>query len=128
MEKRMPRVNLSKPAAPVTDIEKKFNINKWIPLLCAGAAVGVTIIALNELKKVRKELFLIKKESGPNEETTLRMGNLEKQLKILSEFVKEKPPQPTVLKNVVKEDPPVRIINEEEYEEIEVTDDEEEEN
>ena len=35
---------------------------KWVPLICAGTAVGVSIIALKEIKNVRKEVLLMKKE------------------------------------------------------------------
>ena len=47
-------VPVSKPATTVSDF------SKWIPLICAGAAVGVGIIALKEIKNIRKELILVK--------------------------------------------------------------------
>ena len=42
---------------------------KWIPLICAGAAVGVSIMALKEIKNVRKDLILLKKEQMNNSST-----------------------------------------------------------
>ena len=32
-------------------------VSKWVPLICAAAAVGVSVIALKEIKNVRKELY-----------------------------------------------------------------------
>ena len=31
-------------------------LSKWVPLICAGTAVAVSIIAIKEIKNVRKEL------------------------------------------------------------------------
>ena len=39
---------------------------KWVPLICAGAAVGVSVLALKEIKNVRKELMSLKKDSIGN--------------------------------------------------------------
>ena len=108
------------------------NLSKWIPLLCAGAAAGVSIIALKEIKNVRKELMTLKKDQvkGPDTELIKRMKNMEDQLKILTDFIKSSSVKETVtkesevIKNVVKENNPVKIINNDEYEEVEVTDDE----
>jgi hypothetical protein len=137
------------------DIKPKSlsNLYKWVPLLCAGAAAGVSIIALKELKNVRKELVTLKTEKFQDTGLHKRMENLEDQIKMISEYIKNgtpqhyspPPPQPqfynknkvkkedTVIKNVVPEQKKVTIINEPEdmeegveYEEIEVTDDEEE--
>ena len=108
------------------------NLSKWIPLLCAGAAAGVSIIALKEIKNVRKELMTLKKDQvkGPDTELIKRMKNMEDQLKILTDFIKSSSIKETVtkesevIKNVVKENDVVKIINNDEYEEVEVTDDE----
>jgi hypothetical protein len=164
------------------------SISKWVPLICAGGAVALSIIALKELKNTRKEIMLLKKETfgGNNEEISKRMENMEEQLRTLTDFIKknkspsrsnymvpphmQSPPivpqqprqtipmqQPSphpqfpykqtkftpeetgkkkvkeeVIKNVIDEPVPteINIINEEEdeYEEVEVTDDENEEN
>jgi len=108
-------------------------LSKWVPLLCAGAAAGVSIIALKEIKNVRREIMVLKKEQTKpqNEELTNRMLAMEDQLRLLTEFIKNKDKvnkEAEVIRNVVKETPPapVTIINNEEYEEVEVTDDEEE--
>ena len=106
-------------------------LSKWVPLLCAGAAAGVSIIALKEIKNVRRELITVKKEqnSGVNVELDKRMKVMEDQLKILTEFIKNKDKvtkESEIIRNVVKKEQaaPVTIINNEEYEEVEVTDDE----
>jgi hypothetical protein len=147
---------IKKPVFPkgmVSDIEQvtQSSVSKWIPLICAGAAAGVSIIALQEIKKVRQELIVIKKEqcsSGVSDEVNKRMENIENQMKILTSYLKppassvvkeevsnvkiftghNKPPISSVVKEVIKEEPTIKIINDEEYEEIEVTDDEAEEN
>jgi hypothetical protein len=109
-------------------------ISRWVPLICAGAAAGVSMIALKEIKNVRRELITLKKEQAKpvNDELGKRMQAMEDQLKILSEFIKNKESvskeSVNVIRNAVK--PPgeaVKIINGEEYEEVEVTDDEDEE-
>jgi hypothetical protein len=106
-------------------------LSRWIPLVCAGAAAGVSIIALKEIKNVRRELITLKKEQAKpvNDELGKRMQAMEDQLKILSEFIKNKESvskeSVNVIRNAVK--PPgedIKIINGEEYEEVEVTDDE----
>ena len=120
------------------------NLSKWIPLLCAGAAAGVSIIALKEIQNVRKELKT--KNQGCNEEHAKRLEIMEEQLKNLSEFITNKqnkqnkfvpekiyhkppPPKEHVIKNAHTVLPnEVKIVNEnfdpDEYEEVEVTDDE----
>jgi len=134
---------MSMPKSTIVDSPTKTTIgtlSKWIPLLCAGAAAGVSIIALKEIKNVRKELIILKKDQGSksvNDEMNKRMQVMEDQLKILTDFItKDKvEKQPEIVKNVVKEsNVPIKIINKEdkiinndEYEEIEVTDDEAEE-
>ena len=111
-------------------------LSKWIPLICAGAAAGVSIIALKEIKNVRRELITIKKEQAKpqavNDELSKRMQAMEEQLKILSEFIKNKEhlsKEDTIIRNAVNpQTETVNVINgEEEYEEVEVTDDEAEE-
>jgi len=117
------------------------NFSKWVPLICAGAAVGVSILALKEIKNVRKELIIMKKESvqGPlqtvDTELSKKVEMMDEQLRKITEYlVKKKEPKQTkrenkpVLKDV-KEPVDVNIINsspeDEEVEYIEVTDDEE---
>jgi hypothetical protein len=120
---------------PVPQMATVSTVTKWIPLLCAGAAAGVSIIALNEIKNLRKEMVTIKKESSvvPNEDLSKRMKSMEEQFKTLSDFIKsnqKKAKDSEFVRNVVKEqvEAPIKIINDEEYEEVEVTDDEAEEN
>jgi len=109
---------------------------KWVPLICAGAAVGVSVLALKEIKNVRKELIALKKEqasapgqSGPSAELSQKIELMDEQLRKITQYLanqnKEK-----VVRNVIPKEP-VKIINEpvkEEEEEVEyeeVTDDEE---
>ena len=103
-------------------------LSKWIPLLCAGAAAGVSIIALKEIKNVRKELITLKKEQmskNGNDELNKRMILMEDQFKILTDFIKNKESkQSEIIKNAVKESETIKVINSDEYEEVEVTDDE----
>ena len=106
-------------------------LSKWIPLICAGAAAGVSIIALQEIRNLRKEIGTIKTEKNPAIELNKRMENMEEQLEMLSCFItnkkKVKKDTNVIRQAVTPEPPPVQIINDEEYEEIEVTDDEAEE-
>ena len=94
-------------------------------MVCAGAAAGIGIIAIKELKNMRSELMVLKKEksTGVNDELNQRLMMLEKQISSLSDLIKK--PKETVIKNAVETPAEkVNIINNEEYEEIEVTDDE----
>ena len=125
----MSRIKMKVPEVETVTKSTISNLSKWIPLLCAGAAAGVSIIALKEIKNVRKELMTLKKDQvkGPDTELIKRMKNMEDQLKILTDFIKNKETvtkESEVIKNVVKENNPVKIINNDEYEEVEVTDDE----
>ena len=124
----MERVKL--PKVKGLDIEAPNNLSRWIPLICAGAAAGVSILALKEIKNVRAELTSIKKDQNTSlgDDINKRMLAMESQLNGLSEFIKAKSdiPPDHVIKQAVKKPNNVTIINNEEYEEIEVTDDEEE--
>jgi len=119
-------------------------VSKWVPLICAAAAVGVSVIALKEIKNVRKEIVSLKQVKTVTSDVgiTKKIADLDEQLKKITEYLKMKseqekrkvvhqspPPQPAnsgeVIKNIIS--PPVKevnIINSDEYEEIEVTDDE----
>ena len=150
---RRPVLKVPSPAMPVPQVMQKPDDNlmkmaaKWIPLVCAGAAVGVSVIALKEIHNTRKELVNIKKEqltapSGGNEVLAKKMELMESQLAKITEYLRNSqrpmgppppPPQPVrreefIKKAVVKEPEEVKIINEthdpDEYEEVEVTDDE----
>jgi multidrug efflux pump subunit AcrB len=75
------------------------NVSKWVPLICAGAAVGVSVIALKEIKNVRKELVNMKKEqiisktTGVPETLTRKIEELDEQLKKITEYLKTKSEQ-----------------------------------
>ena len=125
---------------------KSSAVTKWLPFICAGAAVGVSILALKELKKIKSEMVVVKNQqpivkSDPT--LNLKMDQLEDQLKKINEYLmNNNPKNPKIIRNAVpdllKE---VKIINESdekfenvnvenvednnEYEEIEVTDDDE---
>jgi hypothetical protein len=138
------------PEISETPVPSTSTITKWIPFICAGAAAGISIVALQEIKKLRVEVQEIKKEpTNSSEMLGKRMETMEQQLKTLTDFIKNRneietvsqtikkttipspPPQPPVsgvMKNIVQQPPlpeGIQIINGEEYEEIEVTDDEE---
>jgi len=125
--------------SPNLDILTKpeMSFAKWLPLLAAGAAAGVSLIALKEIKSVRNEILIMKKEqsSGVSDELTKKIHLMESQLQDITDFLKNgntkaAPNAPSkVVKNVVKEElKPVNIVNdnEDEYEEVEVTDHEDE--
>jgi len=102
---------------------------RWLPFICAGAAAGISIVALQELKAMRKELVAVKAQAPQPSDFNKRMDTMERQLKMLADFVENKQKitkESDVIRNVVSETDNVRIINDEEYEEVEVTDDEEE--
>ena len=117
------------------------NIAKWVPLICAGAAVSVSIFALKEIHNTRKEIINIKKEgfvNNNNDLVTKKMEAFEAQLDKITNFLQQQSrqgsnipehrpthrPKPKEEIHSVDVDPePVNIINEE-YEEVEVTDDE----
>ena len=132
---RIKKPSFSKTVPDTLPTINTSTVTKWIPLLFAGAAAGVSIIALNEIKKVRKEIISIKKDqSGASlgDEINKRMENMEGQLKLLADFVQNKETltkKSNIIRNAVNESElnDVHIINGEEYEEVEVTDDENEE-
>ena len=66
------------------------SIVKWIPLLFAGAAVGVSILALKEIKNVRKELISLKKESMSNvKENQLGDPEFLKRIELMDEQIRK---------------------------------------
>jgi len=136
MSKKMPS---SFPTSPSLDLKSKSlsNLYKWVPLLCAGAAAGVSIIALKELKNVKNELVSLKSEKFEDTGLHKRLETLEDQIKMISEYIKNgnpqqipqqqipqpQPPQPhfynkskvnapSIIKNAVPEQKKVTIINE----------------
>ena len=119
--------------SPTIVPEVSSNLTKWIPLLCAGAAAGISIMALKEIKNVRNELIHLKKDNntkGNDSELTKKMELLEEQLKTITDYLKNKDTvdkrKNIIIKNVIpQEEQEVKIIDNDEYEEIEVTDDEE---
>lgn len=145
MEFKMPKhPKLPDSGLPESTGNVMNTIAKWVPLICAGAAIGVSIIALKEIQSVKKELTLSKK-NVPDEELAKRLEIMELQLKNLSDFIMvprktakhvnpKKSPNVNVLDQVIKNamnpQTETKIINENEkydpteYEEVEVTDDE----
>ena len=114
-------------------------ITKFLPFICAGTAVGVSVLALKELKKIKTEMVVLKNQqthSSADPELSKKMDRFELELKKINEFLmNNNGKNPKIIKNILKsqEIPPknVKIINEPEeeeeveYEEVEVTDDEE---
>jgi len=113
---------------------------KWVPLICAGAAVGVSVIALKEIKNTRKELIMLKKEqlsgnsSAGNKELTKKIELMDEQLRKITEYLanQNKPQKKSpIIKEAFKTKlDNVKIINSVDNdesgdeEEVEVTDDE----
>jgi len=121
------------------------SFSKWVPLICAGAAVGVSVLALKEIKNVRKELMNMKKEQiapvtnsvGPDPELTKKIELMDQQLRKITQYLsnqnkpKAEVDQPVVKKvvkpetiNIINKEPVVQAEEEEEVEYEEVTDDE----
>jgi len=140
MSKKMPLP--TKQPIPDIKLEKGGNVGsvvtKWVPFICAGAAVGVSILALRELKKIKTEMELLKNQKTVNTVTdpalSKKMEQLEEQLKMINQYLANNSPKnPKIIKNAVKTEIPdnIKIINEPqeeeniEYEVVEVTDDEE---
>ena len=126
---KQPNLNLEKTGSIIT---------KWVPFICAGAAVGVSILALRELKKIKKEMESLKNQKPINTVTdpviSKKMEQLEEQLKMINQYLmNNNSKNPKIIKNAVKTEIPdnIKIINEQEpednveYEVVEVTDDEE---
>ena len=120
------------------DTVKKSNVTKWLPFICAGAAVGVSILALKELKKIKNEMVVVKNQqinvSKSDPILNKKMEQLEEQLKKINEYLmNNNPKNPKIIKNIIKTEIPndIKIINEPEenieYEEVEVTDDDDSE-
>ena len=130
MSRRTLAPEIKIPPIESIDLEKKMSsFAKWIPLICAGAAVGVSVIALKEIKNVRKEMLLLKKEQMSSTDSGLskRIEMMEKQLNIMNEYLKNQSggKSEPIIKNAVKNEE-INVINdEEEYEEVEVTDEDE---
>ena len=141
----------AKPTSKITQTGSM--VNKLIPFICAGAAVGVSVLALKELKKVKNEMLLVKNKQSTvptnvvktDPELVKKMDQFELEFKKINEYLmNNNPKNPKIIKNVLKTEPikeikiinepvkePIKIIEPEsdvEYEEVEVTDDEEEEN
>jgi hypothetical protein len=93
------------------------SLSKWVPLICAGGAVALSIYVLNEMAETKKELLALKKSD-----------RFDKKIKHLEEIISKLSvkKEPFIKKAAPPEEPEVNIINdpEEEYEEVEVTDDE----
>jgi hypothetical protein len=136
---------IKKMKVPEVTVQTKSNLAKWVPLICMGTAVGIGFFALKEIKNVRSELVAVRNEPV-NKELTQKLNLLEKQLEMLKHQEQQQkqqqkqpspPPPPPVVPKKVKEI--IKDIIEEEkevtnfvsfdpelYEEVEVTDDEDE--
>ena len=142
----LPKVHLPKEFLPKDILQDTFKstsvITKWLPFICAGAAVGVSILALKELTKIKTEMVIVKNQqmnstvkSDPL--LTKKMEQLEDQLKKINEYlVNNNPKNPKnskIIHNALKTEIPkeINILNDPEegieYEEVEVTDDEDSE-
>jgi len=152
----LPGISVSSPAKTATDTVKTTAnvLSKWIPLICAGTAVAVSVIAIKEIRNVRKDVMLMKKEqltlvtNLPNKTLNEKIERMDEQLKRITEYLTNQnkktsddvKPEKIIKQAVKKKVEKVNIINsekddideessddEEEVEiEIEVTDDEKE--
>jgi hypothetical protein len=137
--KKLPEFGIKAPkqitTSEVSNAQIMSSFAKWVPLICAGAAVGVSVLALKEIKNVRKELITLKKEqnvtssSDSNSELTQKIELMDEQLRKITQYLANQSKEKIVRNVITKE--PVKIINEEpvvkEEEEVEyeeVTDEE----
>jgi len=124
-ESSVPDISLEQ-AKPVSSFAS--SLSKWVPLICAGAAIGVSVIALKEIKNIRKDIIEMKKnpEGGSSVDVNVinKINEMDAQLIKISEFlanenrktasVLEEEQQPPPKKNVItkvineKQNPPVR--------------------
>jgi hypothetical protein len=124
------------PEIPKLSVKDSTFVTKWLPFICAGTAVGVSVLALKELKKIKSEMVVLKNQptNVKDPELSKKMDRFELELKKMNEFLmNNNGKNPKIIKNILKsqEQTPkkVKIINEPEednveYEEVEVTDDE----
>ena len=121
---RKPRLNIID-----TESLNMDSFSKWMPFICAGSAIGLSIFVLRELKKTKDEMHTLTKANSNDPGVSKKLSELEKQLNTISEYIKNtKSRKSPIIKKAVVIDPEPTIINEatdSEYEEIEVTDDEE---
>ena len=130
------RVKIADTITPTPDIDTDA-VSKWLPFIFAGGAIGIALFALREIKNTKNEIVNMKSENG-TKLIEKKMELLEDQLKGISDHLKvnSNKPQPRHIPPKVKKviiepepEPEINIINdfdENEYEEVEVTDDEEE--
>ena len=126
---------LPKKSIPVSDLpgtellsSGSETLLKWAPLVCAGVALGIGVLALTEIRSMKEELMGVRKEKTDLTDITKKFDDLDVQMKRMNEYLTKKDKNP-VVKSVVKPEIPKEpnVINEQyEYEEVEVTDDEEE--
>jgi hypothetical protein len=119
-------------------------VTKFLPIICAGAAVGVSILTLKEMKKLQSELIAVKTQNHTKEDhvekeqLSKKLAQFEEQLKRINGYLANNNPKDRkIIKNAMKVPANVNIINQpepanaefdkNEYEEIEVTDSEGEE-
>jgi hypothetical protein len=135
------------PQGKPNNVQGISGLSKWVPLICAGSAIGIGLFALKEIKNTRRELSVLRKESfsatpADNSKLEKKMELLEEQLKTITIFLKNKQdipppvqrPLPKKKKEIIEpvdvEPENIVIINAEqdynpdEYEEVEVTDSE----
>ena len=128
MDKLSKKPKLSNIPAIDTDSFNMDSFSKWMPFICAGSAIGLSIFVLKELKKTKEEIHTLKKiEPNLDPEVSKKLSDLEKQMKTITEYIKNSKKSPIIKKAVVIDPEPTVIINsadDSDYEEIEVTDDE----
>jgi hypothetical protein len=106
-------------------------IIKWLPLIAAGGALGVSLYMLREIQKIKKETIKINSTGGMTKNQVKQVEAMDDQLRKISGFLSRQFPSPNESNKVAKD----TVEDEEEEEEVEVeevevetTDDEVEEN
>ena len=99
--KKLPEFGIKAPkqitTSEVSNAQIMSSFAKWVPLICAGAAVGVSVLALKEIKNVRKELINFKKETvtplggggvqQQNNELTEKIERMDEQLRKITQYL-----------------------------------------
>ena len=91
-------------------LPKVDGLMKWVPLILSAAAIGVTIIALKEIKNVRKELMNYKKENFNKESSDpniiKKMEMMDEQIRKISKYISALESNQNNNFQKPKEDPP----------------------
>ena len=112
-----------KPKTGIESIDSEGMLAKWAPLLVGSVAIGIGVYAIKKLQESNATTAKVMDELKVMNQ---RISNMDSFIKSPT---KNRAPAPQVPRKVEipVPEPPITIINGDEYEEVEVTDDEAEE-